>query len=86
MKARVTELQEDAAKAAGATLEKVLSTFVNVLDTDAEAKPGDRIRAAELIGKHLGMFKDELEVTVREGLPTQLESARRRAQERHTVN
>ena len=67
VKARVAELQEDAAKAAGATLEKVLSTFINVLNEDAEAKPGDRIRAAELIGKHLGMFRDKIEHTGKDG-------------------
>lgn len=40
----------------------------------------------QLLGQHLGMFKQELEVTVREGLPKALEEARRRAREDRTIN
>ena len=59
---RIVALQQTAAMAAGASVEIVLATFMDVLAADdATAKPSDRIRAAELIGKHLGMFRDRFE-------------------------
>jgi phage terminase small subunit len=47
-------------------------------------KLSDERAALVDLGKHLGLFKQEIEVTIREGLPNQLEAARRRVSQAQT--
>lgn len=44
----------------------------------AKVKLGDKLQALQLIGRHLGMFQDRLEVTGNIGLADRLAAARRR--------
>ena len=65
IKARLDELQAEAAKQAGVTKEEVYRLLRNSYDAARKANQhGPAIRAAELLGKDVGMFKDRVSVEV----------------------
>jgi phage terminase small subunit len=51
-----------------------------VTTTRTGLKIHDKLRALELIGKHLGMFRERVDVNVRVGIGDRLTEARERAQ------
>jgi phage terminase small subunit len=46
-----------------------MSESVNVAGINHKIKFHDKLRALELIGKHLGLFKDQIEVSGKDGAP-----------------
>ncbi|MCH8111257.1 MAG: hypothetical protein IH905_04775 [Proteobacteria bacterium] len=65
IKARLAELQAEAAKQAGVTKEEVYSLLRNSYEAALAANQhGPAVRAAELLGKDVGMFKDRVSVEV----------------------
>lgn len=83
---------EDASIIEGASREDlscIQSVKVKQSDSDKgssierEIKLADKIRALELLGKHLGMFKDKLEITGIEEEQSKLAELLRQRRERH---
>ena len=53
------------------------SKMMEIIDKD-DVKDADKLRALELLGRNLGMFKDQLEVTMKEDLVERLQRGRER--------
>ncbi len=62
--ARITELQEAAAQRNEVTLDEVITMLrKSYEDAKAAKQHGPAVRAAELLGRYMGLFKDRLLVT-----------------------
>ncbi len=62
--ARISQLQEAAAQRNEVTLDEVLSMLrKSYEDAKAAKQHGPAVRAAELLGRYMGLFKDRLLVT-----------------------
>ena len=62
--ARISELQEAAAQRNEVTLDEVISMLrKSYEDAKAAKQHGPAVRAAELLGRYMGLFKDRLLVT-----------------------
>ena len=51
--------------------------MMEIIDKE-DVKDADKLRALELLGRNLGMFKDQLEVTMKEDLVERLQRGRER--------
>lgn len=64
VKARVAELQNAAAKRNDITVDEVIAMLLECYrDAKAANQHGPAVRAVELLGKRLGMFRDKIEVS-----------------------
>ena len=57
----IQRLQADRSAKLKVTAEFVLQTILSVINSDT-ARDSDKLKAAELLGRHLGMFNDKLKV------------------------
>lgn len=59
------------------TIEYLRERMMEIIDKDG-VKDADKLRALELLGRNLGMFRDQLEVTMKEDLVERLQRGRER--------
>ena len=60
---RLTELQDELKERNMVTVEKVLTELAKVgFANGIEVKTSDKLKALELMGKYLGMFKDNVNI------------------------
>jgi phage terminase small subunit len=59
------------------TVEYLREKMMEVIEADG-VKDADKLRALELLGRNLGMFKDQLEITMKEDLVERLQRGRDR--------
>ena len=78
VQAKICELQKVVADKLDLDAEKVLGELSKIGFSDTE-KTADKIRALELLGKHLKLFREVIEVSGLEGLAEKLVDARKRA-------
>lgn len=55
----INELMEKRSEETGITAKKVLDELEKVAFVDVELKGSEKLKALELLGKHLGMFNDK---------------------------
>jgi phage terminase small subunit len=67
-------LREEQSKRTGITADEVLIELRNVAFAKAEILGRDKVKALELLGKHLGMFEEKVSVTHEEDIPKLLEA------------
>lgn len=58
-------------------IEYLREKMMEVIEAE-DVKDADKLRALELLGRNLGMFKDQLEVTMKEDLVERLQRGRER--------
>jgi phage terminase small subunit len=79
IQARLQELTDKFANRNFVTVEKVLAELAKVAfaisagKESIEIKMNDKIKALELMGKHLGMFTDKVEIGNKDGRPFRTE-------------
>jgi phage terminase small subunit len=67
-------LREEQSKRTGITADEVLIELRNVAFAKAEILGRDKVKALELLGKHLGMFEEKVSVSHEEDIPKLLEA------------
>jgi phage terminase small subunit len=73
--AKIKELQDEAAERNAVTVDWIVEKLKHQAET--AQKPGDRIRALEILGKYKGMFTDRVEHSGPNGAPLTIETIRR---------
>jgi len=64
IRGRLTEFQDELKERNMVTVEKVLTELAKVgFANGIEVKTNDKLKALELMGKYLGMFKDNVNIT-----------------------
>ena len=61
---RISDIQAEETRNADVTVADVLRELMAIAN-DVSARNMDRLKAAELLGKHLGMFTDRVETTTK---------------------
>ena len=59
----IMELRQQITERTQVTIDRVLKRLAEIAFNDSEAKHSDVLKACELLGKHLGMFTEKLQVT-----------------------
>jgi Phage terminase, small subunit len=78
VQARLAQLQRDRAMKNEVTIQQVISSLHRIAESaEGEGKYAAAIRAFELLGKHLGMFIDRTEATVKHELNADVEQVER---------
>jgi phage terminase small subunit len=70
----IKKLREEQSKRTKITADEVLNELKNVALAQAEILGRDKVKALELLGKHLGMFEEKVSVTHEEDIPKLLEA------------
>ncbi len=60
----LSELRKEQSNRTGITADTVLKELEKIALTDTEITSKEKIKALELLGKHLGMFNDKIETDV----------------------
>ncbi len=58
----ISKLREQQSERTGITSDKVISELEKVAFSDAEITGKEKIKALELLGKHLGMFSEKMNI------------------------
>ena len=74
----ISELQKEQSKRTGISADTVLKELQKVAFAETDISGKEKIKALELLGKHLGLFSDQLKPSGEQGTSCPLESSGRR--------
>jgi phage terminase small subunit len=71
VKRELDKMRDERRERMEATVDYVVNKLINIIEKTEEANPNAALRGLELVGKHLGMYKDRQEISGPDGAAIQ---------------